>query len=132
MQPEFNLRGVFTTGLQGVRHRSAPSGLQGYTMPCGCGPVGQLAQRLGLGLRRSRGPHYSHCRAEGVPDAEQRNCLRRRDPALSGRDPRFSRVQPELLTDFKPDAGLSRQLPLLFWFARKPAPEHTDALPLLF
>jgi len=99
MQPEFNLRGVFTTDSKGcVTIRTVRPA--GYTMPAD-GPVGQLAQRLGLGLRR---PAHLHFRiaAPGFQTLTT-HVFDASDPDI-GRDPLFA-VQPELLTDFKPDAG---------------------------
>ena len=62
LQPEFNLRGIFTTGADGGFHYRTikPAG---YAVP-GDGPVGQMLGRIGYPLRRPAHLHFL-IRADG-------------------------------------------------------------------
>ncbi|MDF1709065.1 MAG: dioxygenase [Paracoccaceae bacterium] len=96
-QPEFNLRGVFRTdGTGRVSIRSVRPA--GYAVPAD-GPVGQLARRLGLGLRR---PAHMHFRitAAGFQTLTT-HVFDAADPDI-GRDPLFA-VHPALLATFVPN-----------------------------
>lgn len=96
-QPEFNLRGNFMTDAAGrVTIRTVRPA--GYLVPAD-GPVGLLARRLGLGLRR---PAHLHFRitAQGFQTLTT-HVFDASDPDIA-RDPLFA-VLPELLTEFRPD-----------------------------
>lgn len=62
LQPEFNLRGVFTTGADGAFHYRTVRPC-GYAVP-GDGPVGQMLGRIGYPLRRPAHLHFL-IRADG-------------------------------------------------------------------
>ena len=95
-QPEFNLRGVFTTDATGTfRYRTVRPA--GYTVPCD-GPVGQLLGGLGFSLGRPAHLHFM-IKADGfetisthVYDSSDRDLAR---DALFG-------VKQELVGEFKP------------------------------
>jgi protocatechuate 3,4-dioxygenase beta subunit len=96
-QPEHNLRGRFTADEAG-RFRFRTIRPSGYALPAD-GPVGRLAQRLGLSLDRPAHIHFAvtapgHRRlVTAIFDGS--------DPAI-GRDPLFA-VKPGLIGELRPD-----------------------------
>ncbi|QYK40474.1 MAG: 6-chlorohydroxyquinol-1,2-dioxygenase [Paracoccaceae bacterium] len=95
-QPDMNLRGRFTTDAAGrFGFRSIKPA--GYRLPCD-GPVGRLAQALGLCLER---PAHLHFRvtAPGFQTLTT-HVFDRDDPAI-GRDALFG-VKPALCVQFRP------------------------------
>lgn len=99
LQPEFNLRGVFTTGADGAFHYRTikPSG---YAVP-GDGPVGQMLGRIGYPLRRPAHLHFL-IRAEGF-ETISTHVYDGSDPHL-GEDALFG-VKQELVGAFERDGG---------------------------
>ncbi|MFM2278132.1 MAG: hypothetical protein RLZZ444_363 [Pseudomonadota bacterium] len=95
-QPEFNLRGVFTSDASGMfRYRTVRPG--GYAVPCD-GPVGQLLGSVGFALRRPAHLHFI-IKAEGFEPIST-HVYDASDPHL-GRDALFG-VKPELIGTFEP------------------------------
>ena len=95
-QPEFNLRGVFTTDADGVfRYRTVRPG--GYAVPCD-GPVGQLLGSLGFPLRRPAHLHFL-IKADGF-ETISTHVYDGGDPHLD-QDALFG-VKEELIGEFKP------------------------------
>ncbi len=92
-QPEFNLRGIFTTAEDGSFAYSSvkPSG---YEIPRD-GPVGRLIQALGISARRPAHLHF-HVTAPGF-ETLTTQIFDRLDAALHA-DPLFG-VKTELLAD---------------------------------
>ncbi len=114
-QPEHNLRGRFTSDAGGVvAFRSIRPA--GYRLPDD-GPVGRLAQALGLPLDRPAHLHVAVTAPGLLPlttaifDAE--------DPAI-GRDALYS-VRPALLGRFRPGAGGVLTLEAALVLERQPA-----------
>lgn len=98
LQPEFNLRGCYQTGVSGtVQIRTVRP--RGYALPDD-GPVGRLLARLGLPKNR---PAHLQFRitATGFQTLTT-HVFDRSDPAI-GFDPLFA-VRPGLLVDFVPDS----------------------------
>lgn len=98
-QPEHNLRGRFTADAAGRFHfRTIRPG--GYSLPSD-GPVGQLAQRLGLRLDRPAHVHF----AAAAPGHRRlvTAFFDGSDPAI-GRDALFA-VKPGLIAEFRPAGG---------------------------
>ncbi|MCX7645938.1 MAG: 6-chlorohydroxyquinol-1,2-dioxygenase [Rhodobacteraceae bacterium] len=98
-QPEHNLRGRFTADAAGRFHfRTIRPG--GYSLPAD-GPVGQLAQRLGLRLDRPAHIHF----AAAAPGYRRlvTAFFDGSDPAI-GRDALFA-VKPGLIAEFRPAGG---------------------------
>jgi protocatechuate 3,4-dioxygenase beta subunit len=98
-QPEHNLRGRFTADEAGrFRFRTIRPG--GYSLPAD-GPVGQLAQRLGLQLDRPAHIHF----AAAAPGHRRlvTAFFDGSDPAI-GRDALFA-VKPGLVAEFRPAGG---------------------------
>ncbi len=111
LQPEFNLRGVFTTGGDGRFHYRTvrPSG---YAVPAD-GPVGQLLGRLGYPLRRPAHLHFL-IKADGF-ETISTHVYAAGDPQLA-EDALFG-VKPQLIGVFHPaEAGGSRGWALDFSF----------------
>ncbi|MEM5470953.1 dioxygenase [Hoeflea sp. AS60] len=99
MQPEFNLRGTYTTGPDGaVRIRTVRP--QGYRIPDD-GPVGKLLRKLGLPTTRPA--HLQFRIAASGYQTLITHVFDRSDPAI-GVDPLFA-VQPALLADFTQSRG---------------------------
>ena len=97
-QPEFNLRGVFTTDANGgVRYRTVRPG--GYAVPCD-GPVGQMLGSLGFPLRRPAHLHFL-IKADGF-ETISTHVYDGSDPHL-GQDALFG-VKEDLIGEFKPSA----------------------------
>jgi hydroxyquinol 1,2-dioxygenase len=98
-QPEHNLRGRLTADARGrFAFRSIRPG--GYALPDD-GPVGQLARRLGLSLRRPAHVHFA-VTAAGCPRLVTA-VFDGSDPAI-GSDALFA-VRPGLIGDFRPVPG---------------------------
>lgn len=99
LQPEFNLRGAFTTGADGhFYYRTVKPA--GYRVPDD-GPVGQLLRDVGYPLRRPAHLHFM-IRADGF-ETLTTHVYERGDPDLH-RDALFG-VKPELVGDFRPQSG---------------------------
>lgn len=95
-QPEFNLRGIFTTDETGrFRYRTVKPG--GYTVPCD-GPVGQMLGSLGFPLRRPAHLHFL-IKADGF-ETISTHVYDGGDPHL-GQDALFG-VKEELIGEFRP------------------------------
>jgi protocatechuate 3,4-dioxygenase beta subunit len=100
-QPEFNLRGRFRSDADGqFRFRTVRPGR--VRLPAD-GPVGRLAQALGLTLER---PAHIHFRVSAAGHAPLVTHVFDRDDPAIGRDALFG-VKPQLLGDFRP-AGPER------------------------
>ncbi|WP_223215951.1 dioxygenase [Rhizobium herbae] len=98
-QPEFNLRGVFTTDAKGAfRYRTVRPG--GYAVPAD-GPVGRLLGSLGFPLRRPAHLHFL-IKADGF-ETISTHVYDGSDPDL-GRDALFG-VKDELIGKFEPADG---------------------------
>jgi len=110
LQPEFNLRGVFTTGPDGAFHYRTikPSG---YAVPCD-GPVGQMLGAVGFPLRRPAHLHFI-VKAEGF-ETIRTHIYDGADPHLS-EDALFG-VKQELIGAFKPDQSRGARWSLNFTF----------------
>ncbi len=111
LQPEFNLRGSYSTGRDGaVLIRTVKPG--GYSIPID-GPVGGLMKRLGLSPVR---PAHIQFRvsAKGFQTLTT-HVFDRDDPAIA-RDPLFA-VHPSLLAAFRP-VGESLETEFSFVLAR--------------
>ena len=105
LQPEFNLRGVFTTGADGVVHYQTVKPA-GYAVPAD-GPVGLLLGQIGLPLRRPAHLHFI-VKAEGF-ETISTHIYEAGDPHL-GEDALFG-VKQALIANFcPPPAGA--ELPL--------------------
>lgn len=99
LQPEFNLRGVFTTDAKGdFRYRTIKPG--GYAVPCD-GPVGEMLGGIGFPLRRPAHLHFL-IKAEGF-ETISTHVYDGGDPHL-GQDALFG-VKDELIGAFKPTAS---------------------------
>lgn len=95
-QPEFNLRGVFTTDAKGgFRYRTVRPG--GYAVPCD-GPVGKMLGGLGFPLRRPAHLHFL-IKADGF-ETISTHVYDGSDPHL-GQDALFG-VKEDLIGEFKP------------------------------
>ncbi|WP_422371572.1 dioxygenase [Hoeflea sp.] len=94
VQPEFNLRGTFTTGLDGSV-RIATVRPRGYRIPDD-GPVGKLLRRLGLPTVR---PAHLQFRISASGYQTLITHVFDRSDAAIGADPLFA-VDPALLADF--------------------------------
>jgi protocatechuate 3,4-dioxygenase beta subunit len=114
LQPEFNLRGVFTTDAAG-RFHYATIKPAGYSVPED-GPVGQLLRRAGLPLRRP--PHIHFMIGKDAFDTITTHVYERGNPDLAN-DALFG-VKPELIADFRrPDgAELAWSLDVVFVMVR--------------
>ncbi|MBB3610534.1 dioxygenase [Rhizobium sp. BK602] len=109
LQPDFNLRGVFTTDARGCfRYRTVRPG--GYAVPAD-GPVGQMLGSLGFPLRRPAHLHFL-IKAEGF-ETISTHVYDGGDPHL-GQDALFG-VKEELIGDFRP-TGKGDALSLDFTF----------------
>lgn len=111
LQPEFNLRGVFTTGADGGFHYRTikPSG---YTVP-GDGPVGQMLGRVGYPLCRPAHLHFV-IKADGF-ETISTHVYEAGDPHLS-EDALFG-VKQELIGEFRPKGtGSQKKWSLQFRF----------------
>jgi protocatechuate 3,4-dioxygenase beta subunit len=99
LQPEFNLRGVFTTDADGAFfYKTVRPG--GYAVPCD-GPVGRMLQAIGYPLRRPAHLHF----IIAAPDFEMISTH-----VYDGSDPHLAQdalfgVKPELIGTFRPDGG---------------------------
>ena len=94
-QPEFNLRGIFTTDAQGAfRYRTVKPG--GYAVPYD-GPVGQLLGGLGFPLRRPAHLHFL-IKADGF-ETISTHVYDGGDPHL-GQDALFG-VKEDLIGEFR-------------------------------
>jgi protocatechuate 3,4-dioxygenase beta subunit len=114
-QPEFNLRGVFSTDAEGMFHyRTVRPG--GYAVPAD-GPVGQLLGSLGFPLRRPAHLHFL-IKADGF-ETISTHVYDGSDPHLA-EDALFG-VKDELIGEFKPDihGGWSLDFPFVMVRARK-------------
>lgn len=114
-QPEFNLRGVFTTDARGAfRYRTVRPG--GYAVPAD-GPVGQLLGSLGFPLRRPAHLHFL-IKAEGY-ETISTHVYDGSDPHI-GEDALFG-VKDELIGQFEPsgDDGWSLDFTFVMVRARK-------------
>jgi protocatechuate 3,4-dioxygenase beta subunit len=103
LQPEFNLRGVFTANADGAfSYKTVRPG--GYAVPCD-GPVGRMLQAIGYPLRRPAHLHFMIA----APDFEMisTHVYDSSDPHLA-EDALFG-VKPELIGTFRPDDGTVRQ-----------------------
>ncbi|UPA24353.1 dioxygenase [Shinella oryzae] len=95
-QPEFNLRGIFTTDGQGCfRYKTVRPG--GYAVPSD-GPVGQMLGGLGFAMRRPAHLHFL-IKAAGF-ETISTHVYDGSDPHL-GQDALFG-VKDELIGEFKP------------------------------
>ena len=110
LQPEFNLRGVFTTDSDGCFHYRTVKPA-GYGVPDD-GPVGQMLGRLNYPLSRPAHLHFL-IRADNF-ETLTTQVFERGDPRL-GEDALFG-VKPELVGDFK-RAGNSWSLDFSFVMA---------------
>ncbi|ATX66629.1 dioxygenase family protein [Roseinatronobacter bogoriensis] len=113
-QPEFNLRGIYTTDERGqVQIRTIRPA--GYDVPSD-GPVGRLMSSLGVSLKR---PAHLHCRitAPGF-DVLTTHVFDASDPAIAA-DPLFA-VHPQLLIEFKRKQGAEWYAEYCFVLARQP------------
>lgn len=109
-QPEFNLRGVFSTDAQGrFSYRSVMPG--GYSVPDD-GPVGQLLDALGCPLRRPAHIHFI-INAGGFETITTQIFVRSEAETIE--DPLFS-VRPNLIGDFKPSGSKDAPWALDFTF----------------
>lgn len=116
LQPEFNLRGRFTTDADG-RFTFNTVRPAGYALPKD-GPVGQLFGGLGIALDRPAHLHFQ-ITAPGYQTLTT-HVFDRDDPAI-GRDALFS-VKPALLGAFRPvlsDSGAALALDVVFVLARQ-------------
>lgn len=96
VQPEFNLRGVYVSGPDGVV-RISTIRPKGYAIPDD-GPVGKLLRRLHLSAER---PAHIHFRISARDyQTLTTHVFDRSDPAI-GSDPLFA-VHPKLLAHFEP------------------------------
>lgn len=113
LQPEFNLRGVFTTDAKGCfRYRTVRPG--GYAVPAD-GPVGQMLGSLGFPMRRPAHLHFL-IKAEGF-ETISTHVYDGGDPHL-GQDALFG-VKEELIGEFRPtDKGDSLSLDFTFVMVR--------------
>ncbi|MBX9457623.1 MAG: 6-chlorohydroxyquinol-1,2-dioxygenase [Rhizobium sp.] len=115
-QPEFNLRGVFTTEADGgFRYRTVRPG--GYAVPCD-GPVGQMLGGLGFPLRRPAHLHFL-IKKDGF-ETISTHVYDGADPDLA-RDALFG-VKQELIGDFSPSekgAGWALDFTFVMVRARK-------------
>ena len=114
LQPEFNLRGVFTAGADGRFHYRTvrPAGSR---VPDD-GPVGQLLGAVGYPLGRPAHLHFL-IRAPGF-ETVTTQVFDRCDPALA-QDALFG-VRPELLGDFRQvDGGWALDFTFVMVMARK-------------
>ncbi|MEI5678536.1 6-chlorohydroxyquinol-1,2-dioxygenase [Mesorhizobium sp. CGMCC 1.15528] len=102
MQPEFNLRGVFTTSADGAFHYRTVKPA-GYAVPCD-GPVGQMLGAVGFPLRRPAHLHFI-VKAEGF-EAIRTHVYDGADPHL-GEDALFG-VKQELIGAFMPEQSHGR------------------------
>jgi len=102
LQPEFNLRGVFTTDKDGRFHYRTVKPA-GYGVPDD-GPVGQLLGRIGYPLRRPAHLHFL-IRADNF-ETLTTQVFERGDPRLD-EDALFG-VKPELVGDFNHVTGQGR------------------------
>lgn len=112
LQPEFNLRGVFTTGGDGeFWYRSVKP--KGYAVPCD-GPVGELLAQLGYPLRRPAHLHFQ-ISAPGFQSITTQ-IFDGQDPLL-GQDAVLS-VRPDLIGEFRAvnATGRGREWELDFTF----------------
>ncbi|MDL2409442.1 dioxygenase [Rhizobium calliandrae] len=99
LQPEFNLRGVFTTDADGAfYYRTVRPG--GYAVPCD-GPVGRMLHAIGYPLRRPAHLHFV-ITAPGF-ETISTHVYDGRDPYL-GEDALFG-VKQELIGSFRPADG---------------------------
>lgn len=102
LQPEFNLRGVFTTDAEG-RFFFRTVKPAGYRVPDD-GPVGQMLRHISYSLRRPAHIHFM-IGADGF-ETITTHVYERGDPNLH-RDALFG-VKPELIGDFRPQSGVGR------------------------
>ncbi|UVK40846.1 6-chlorohydroxyquinol-1,2-dioxygenase [Mesorhizobium sp. AR10] len=102
LQPEFNLRGVFTADKDGRFHYRTVKPA-GYSVPDD-GPVGQLLGRIGYPLSRPAHLHFL-IRADNF-ETLTTQVFERGDPRLD-EDALFG-VKPELVGDFNRIAGQGR------------------------
>ncbi|EJT01946.1 dioxygenase [Rhizobium sp. CCGE 510] len=112
-QPEFNLRGVFTTDAKGdFRYNTVRPG--GYAVPCD-GPVGQMLGGLGFPLRRPAHLHFL-IKADGF-ETISTHVYDGGDADLA-QDALFG-VKEELIGEFKPSGkGESSVLDFTFVMVR--------------
>ena len=99
LQPDFNLRGIFTADVAG-RFQYSSVKPAGYSVPDD-GPVGRLMRQVGLSLRRPAHLHFRIC-ADGF-ETITTQLYDRADPDLA-RDAVFG-VKGELVVDFRQDSG---------------------------
>ncbi len=99
LQPEFNLRGVFTADAKGVFHYATVKPA-GYTVPDD-GPVGQLMRAVDCPLRRPAHLHFM-IKADGF-ETVTTQVFDRAETELY-EDPLFG-VRPELIGDFRAGKG---------------------------
>ena len=114
LQPEFNLRGIFTTDAAGRFHYETVKPV-GYSVPED-GPVGQLLGRAGLSLRRPAHIHFMI--SKGGFDTITTHIYERGDPDIAN-DALFG-VKRELVADFRrlPAADLAWSLDVAFVMVR--------------
>lgn len=99
LQPDFNLRGIFTTGADGTfRYRSVKPA--GYSVPDD-GPVGRMLGAIGYTLRRPAHLHFL-IKADGF-ETISTHVYEAGDPYLA-EDALFG-VKPELIGDFRRSRG---------------------------
>lgn len=114
-QPEHNLRGRFTADAAGrVAFRTIRP--RGYRLPDE-GPVGRLAQALGLSLDR---PAHIHIATAAPGFRPLTTAIFDRADPMIGQDALYS-VKPELLGDFRALPG-GLQLDAVLVLSRLPAP----------
>lgn len=99
LQPEFNLRGVFTTDASGAFHYVTVKPA-GYTVPDD-GPVGQLMRAVDCPLRRPAHLHFM-IKADGFETVTTQIFDRAETERYE--DPLFG-VRPELIGDFRAARG---------------------------
>ncbi|MEC9343038.1 MAG: 6-chlorohydroxyquinol-1,2-dioxygenase, partial [Pseudomonadota bacterium] len=112
LQPEFNLRGIFTTDARGEFHyRSVKP--KGYGVPCD-GPAGELLKQLGYPLHRPAHLHFQ-ISAPGYQTITTQ-IFDGNDPLL-GEDAILG-VRPDLIGEFRPGNadGKPREWTLDFTF----------------
>jgi len=105
LQPEFNLRGVFTTDAKGAFHYVTVKPA-GYTVPDD-GPVGQLMRAVDCPLRRPAHLHFM-IKADGFETVTTQ--VFDRAETENYEDPLFG-VRPELIGDFRPAKVAERGKP---------------------